>query len=74
MSKSLSFTDEEAALLADAQFFRKKARITEKIRAQLEAVRAELKIELSDTRVVTPPEFDAGNLQFVKGEHLEEFP
>ena len=74
MSKSLSFTDEEAALLADAQFFRKKAKITEKIRAQLEAVRAELKIELSDTRVVTPPEFDAGNLQFVKGEHLEEFP
>jgi len=74
MSKSLSFTDEETALLADAQFFRKKARITEKIRAQLEAVRAELKIELSDTRVVTPPEFDAGNLQFVKGEHLEEFP
>jgi hypothetical protein len=74
MSKSLSFTDEEAALLVDAQFFRKKARITEKIRAQLEAVRAELKIELSDTRVVTPPEFDAGNLQFVKGEHLEEFP
>jgi hypothetical protein len=74
MSKSLSFTDEEAALLADAQFFRKKARITEKIRAQLEAVRAELKIELSDTRVVTPPEFDAGNLQFVKGEHLEQFP
>ena len=74
MSKSLYFTDEEAAMLADAQFFRKKARITDKIRAQLEAVRAELKIELSDTRVVTPPEFDAGNLQFVKGEHLEEFP
>jgi hypothetical protein len=74
MSKSLSFTDEEAALLADAQFFRKKARITEKIRAQLESVRAELKIELRDARLVTPPEFDAGNLQFVKGEHLEEFP
>jgi len=74
MSSSFSFTDEEVALLADAQFFRKKARITEKIRAQLEAVRAELKIELSEARLVTPPEFDAGNLQFVKGEHLEEFP
>jgi len=74
MSSSFSFTDEEVALLADAQFFRKKARITEKIRAQLEAVRAELKIELSEARFVTPPEFEAGNLQFVKGEHLEEFP
>lgn len=74
MSSPLSFTDEETALLADAQFFRKKARITEKIRAQLEAVRAELTIELSDARLLAPPEFDAGSLQFVKGEHLEDFP
>ncbi|HKE61968.1 MAG TPA: hypothetical protein VKB33_05825 [Nitrospira sp.] len=74
MSSSFSFTDEEAALLADAQFFRKKARITEKIRQQLEAVRDALKIELSEVTLLTPPEFDAGNVQFVKGEHLEEFP
>lgn len=74
MSDSLAFTDEEVALLADAEFFRKKARITEKIRAQLEAACDALKIELSEATLLTPPEFDAGNLQFVKGEHLEEFP
>jgi hypothetical protein len=74
MSNLLSFTDEETALLADAHFFHKKAVITEKIRGQLEAVRDALKIELSESTLLTPPEFDAGNLQFVKGEHLEEFP
>jgi hypothetical protein len=74
MSSRLSFTDEETALLADGQFFRKKARITEKIRGQLEATREAVKVELSQTRLLTPSEFDAGCLQFVKGEHLEEFP
>ena len=74
MSSPLSFTDEETALLADAQFFRKKAKITDKIRGQLEATRDTLKIELNQATLLTPPEFDAGCLQFVKGEHLEEFP
>ena len=74
MSSPLSFTDEEAALLEDAQFFRKKAKITEKIRQQLEAARDALKIEIGEATLLTPPEFDAGNAQFVKGEHLEEFP
>lgn len=74
MSNSLRFTDEEAALLEDAQFFRKKAKITEKIRQQLEAARDALKIEIGEATLLTPPEFDAGNVQFVKGEHLEEFP
>jgi len=74
MSDSLRFTDEEAALLEDAQFFRKKAKITKKIRQQLEAARDALKIEIGEATLLTPPEFDAGNVQFVKGEHLEEFP
>lgn len=74
MSNSLRFTDEEAALLEDAQFFRKKAKITRKIRQQLEAARDALKIEIGEATLLTPPEFDAGNVQFVKGEHLEEFP
>lgn len=74
MSNSLRFTDEEAALLEDAQFFRKKAKITKKIRQQLEAARDALKIEIGEATLLTPPEFDAGNVQFVKGEHLEEFP
>lgn len=74
MSNSLSFTDEETTLLTDAQFFRKKAKITEKIRGQLEATHATLKIELSQSTLLSPPEFDPACVQFVKGEHLEEFP
>jgi len=74
MSSSFSFSDEEIALLADAQFFRKKAKITEKIRGQINATREALKVELSQSMLLTPPEFDAACLQVVKGEHLEEFP
>ena len=74
MSSSFSFSDEEIALLADAQFFRKKAKITEKIRGQIHATREALKVELSQSMLLTPPEFDATCMQVVKGEHLEEFP
>lgn len=68
------FTDEEASLLADAHFFRKKAEISDKIRIQLEAVRPVLQAELSRATLLTPPDFDPANVQFVKGEHLEDFP
>jgi len=74
MNGPLSFTAEETALIIDAEFFRKKARITEKIRGQLEATHETLKAELSHTTLVTPPDFDPGRTQFVKGEHLESFP
>ena len=74
MSHSLLFTDEETALLSDAQFFRKKAAITTKIRAQLEATHDALKQELTGLSLVTPPGFDATLYQLVKGEHLEDFP
>jgi len=67
-------TDEETALLADAQFFRKKAVITAKIRAQLEATHKALAQELTTLSLVTPPGFDATVHQLVKGEHLEDFP
>jgi hypothetical protein len=71
---AFAFTHEETTLLTDAQFFRKKTKITEKIRGQLETTRDALKLELSQSTLLTPPEFDAACLQFVKGEHLEEFP
>ena len=74
MSSPFSFTQEETALLADAQFFRKKTKITEKIRGQLELTREALKVELSQSALLTPTEFDAACMQLVKGEHLEEFP
>ncbi len=67
-------TDEETALLTDAQFFRKKAAISAKIRAQLEATHHALIQELTGLSLVTPPEFDPKLHQLVKGEHLEDFP
>jgi hypothetical protein len=74
MPHTLSFTDEETALLTDARIFLKKARITEKVRRHLEAARAALQVELGRTPIVTPSDFDLGCVQFVKGEHLENFP
>lgn len=69
-----SFTDEEAALVADTQFFRKKERISAKVRAQLDATYVGLAEELSRVALVTPPGFNPRAHQFVKGEHLESFP
>jgi len=69
-----AFTDEEAALLADAAFFHKKARISGKIRAQLEGVRAALKEEVSRIALPELPDCDLSSTQLVKGEHLEAFP
>ncbi len=74
MTVPLSLTDEEAALVADAQFFRKKERISAKVRAQLDATYAGLVEELTHASLVTPPGFNPRAHQFVKGEHLESFP
>ncbi len=68
------FTDEEARLLADAQFFRKRAAITTKIRAMLEVTLRALQQELVGLSLVVPPDFDPNLHQLVKGEHLEDFP
>jgi len=73
-SPSLSLTDEEAALVADAQFFRKKERISAKVRAQLDATYTELTEELRQISLIAPPGFNPRAHQFVKGEHLEAFP
>jgi hypothetical protein len=71
-------TDEEAALVADAQFFRKKERISAKVRAQLDATYTGLTEELRrislHASLIAPPGFDLRAHQFVKGEHLESFP
>jgi hypothetical protein len=74
MPHSSSFTDDESALLADAQVFRKKAAITAKIRAQLEATLAALRAELAEVPLVTPPGFNPDTHQLVKGEHLGDCP
>ena len=74
MVDGLPFTDEETGLLTDAYFFEKKARISKKIRAQLEATRQALREELTRAALPELAEFDSSNAQLVKGEHLESFP
>jgi hypothetical protein len=74
MVDGLSFTDEETALLTDAVFFQKKARISDKIRFQLEATRNALKEELINADLPELPEWDSASTQLVKGEHLGSSP
>jgi hypothetical protein len=74
MLQRLPFTDEETTLLTDATFFEKKARISEKIRAQLEATRQALREELHHAALPELAGSDSTNVQLVKGEQLESFP
>ena len=74
MADCLPFTDEETALLTDASFFEKKAKISAKIRAQLEATRQALREELDHAALPELADYDATDVQLVKGEHLESFP
>jgi hypothetical protein len=74
MDTQTHFTNEETALMADDQFFRKKELIMAKVRRQLEATRGLLQEDLKGASLVTPPGFEPGKIQLVKGEHLESFP
>ncbi|OGW66515.1 MAG: hypothetical protein A3H49_06620 [Nitrospirae bacterium RIFCSPLOWO2_02_FULL_62_14] len=74
MSDHARLTPEEIALVADDKFFRAKAAITPKVRAMLEAVHDALKQELAGVPLIAPPGFDPDKCQYVKGEHLEDFP
>ncbi|RMH33597.1 MAG: hypothetical protein D6690_11655 [Nitrospirae bacterium] len=68
------FTREELALIADTTFFPAKTIITRKVKQMLERLHAVLSAELADRTLIVPPGFDADSVQFVKGEHLEDFP
>jgi hypothetical protein len=74
MSQSIFFSPDEIGLLADDQFFRKKAAIMAKMRVMLEATHGALKNELAGVSLLTPPDFNPTAHQLVKGEHLEHFP
>jgi len=74
MPQPLAFTDAETTLLADAQFFRRKAAITAKIRCMLEGTHRALEADLDIVKLVIPPGFNSKVHQLVKGEHLEDFP
>ena len=68
------FTQDELTLLGDTQFFRAKARIMTKMKAVLEGVYEGLQHELSGVTLLAPAGFNPAAHQFVKGEHLEDFP
>ncbi|WP_447977891.1 hypothetical protein [Candidatus Nitrospira bockiana] len=68
------FTPEELRLIRDEQFFPAKARIMKKVRGLLEQLHRRLQAELSGVDLLAPPGFDPAKHQFVKGEHLEDFP
>jgi len=74
MNDPVWFTDEETVLLADGEFFRKKHRISAKIRSMLEATHLALNGELASAKLLAPSGFDLSHHQFVKGEHLESCP
>ena len=68
------FTADELTLLRDEHFFRAKARIMTKMKAVLEGVYDGLQRELAGVALLAPEGFSPASHQFVKGEHLEDFP
>ncbi len=69
-----TFTPEEVSCFADTKFFRTKAQITIKVRKILEELHSHIKVELVDRELLAPQNFNPEAVQFVKGEHLEDFP
>ena len=74
MSQRHSFSQEEVHCLANTDFFRTKAKITLQVRKILEELHEHLKSELTGLDLVVPQNFRPDAMQFVKGEHLEDFP
>lgn len=74
MDQPISFTPHEIAHLAEAEFFRTKALVSEKVRRTLEQLHQVFQSELGGQELLTPEGFNPEAVQFVKGEHLEAFP
>jgi len=74
MKTDYSLTADELAVLADQDFFRKKAAISAKIKHMLEQLQLRLEAEIASRPLLAPEGFDPQARQFVKGEHLEDFP
>ena len=74
MDQFLSFSPEEVARLADTEFFRAKVQISAKVRHTLESLHDAFRSELVGRNLLCPQGFDPDSVQFVKGEHLEDFP
>src|SRR5690349_11482232 len=67
-------TADDIRLMADEQFFLQKARIMKKVRALLDGLYAELQTTVVGLDLLAPSSFSLAKAQFVKGEHLEDYP
>ncbi len=74
MNQPFSFSPKEVACIADTEFFRAKAKITLQVRKILDELHGHLKSELKGRDLLAPQNFKPDAVQFVKGEHLEDFP
>lgn len=70
----MNFTSKEITLLSDTEFFSAKSHISPKIRNLLERIHESFRHELEARHLLVPEGFDPAASQFVKGEHLEDFP
>ena len=70
----MNFTSKEISLLSDTEFFAAKAHVSPKIRHLLERIHESFQHELKAHHLLVPDAFDPEARQFVKGEHLEDFP
>jgi hypothetical protein len=70
----MNFTSKEISLLSDTEFFSAKAHVSPKIRHLLERIHESFQGELKAHHLLVPDAFDPEARQFVKGEHLEDFP
>lgn len=68
------FTPAERSLIQETHFFQAKAIITKKVKRMLEGLHAALKEELAASSLLAPEGVDTTTGQFVKGEHLHDFP
>lgn len=74
MNDAILFTHDELALITDTTFFPAKAVIAQKVKQMLERLHGALSAELAEQSLIVPPGFNPASVQFVKGEHLEDFP
>ena len=72
--RELLFTEDELRLIGDEQFFLQKARIMKKVRVLLDGVYAGLQSDVAGVNLLAPPSFNLEKYQFVKGEHLDDYP
>lgn len=70
----LSFTPDERSLIKDISFFRAKVVIGKKIKETLVTLHEALKEEIALSSFLAPEGVDLQTGQFVKGEHLQDFP